>query len=91
MLAKKNDLTVISIPGALKLIGIITTMFERYLQGRLPKTGFFLFGPRQVGKSTLQKGKQSYIINEDENIKGHVFCRFLALVLRKELDRRLKS
>ncbi len=25
----------------------------------------------------------------DENIKGHVFCSFLALVLKKELDRRL--
>lgn len=28
-------------------------MFTRYLQGRLPNTSFFLFGPRQVGKSTL--------------------------------------
>lgn len=27
----------------------------------------------------------------DENIRGHVFCSFLALVLRKELDRRLKE
>jgi transposase len=27
----------------------------------------------------------------DENIGGHVFCSFLALVLRKELDRRLKE
>lgn len=27
----------------------------------------------------------------DENIKGHVFCSFLALVLRKELDRRLEA
>ena len=27
----------------------------------------------------------------DENIRGHVFCSFLALVLRKELDRRLKQ
>jgi len=26
---------------------------------------------------------------KDENITGHVFCSFLALVLRKELDRRL--
>ena len=25
----------------------------------------------------------------DENIRGHVFCSFLALVLRKELDRRI--
>jgi len=27
---------------------------------------------------------------KDENIRGHVFCSFLALVLRKELDRRLE-
>jgi len=27
----------------------------------------------------------------DETIGGHVFCRFLALALRKELDRRLKA
>jgi len=26
---------------------------------------------------------------KDENIRGHVFCSFLALVLRKDLDRRL--
>jgi len=33
--------------------GILTTMFKRTLQNRLPETSFFLFGPRQVGKSTL--------------------------------------
>ncbi len=27
----------------------------------------------------------------DENIRGHVFCSFLALVLRKELDRQLEE
>ncbi len=27
----------------------------------------------------------------DETIKGHVFCSFLALVLRKELDKRLEA
>ena len=27
----------------------------------------------------------------DETIRGHVFCSFLALVLRKELDRRLEQ
>jgi len=27
----------------------------------------------------------------DETIRGHVFCSFLALVLRKELDRRLEK
>jgi len=33
--------------------GILTAMFKRTLQNRLPETSFFLFGPRQVGKSTL--------------------------------------
>ena len=28
---------------------------------------------------------------KDENIRGHVFCSFLALVLRKELDKRLEE
>jgi len=28
---------------------------------------------------------------KDENIRGHVFCSFLALVLKKELDRRLEK
>jgi transposase len=28
---------------------------------------------------------------KDENIRGHVFCSFLALVLRKELERRLNT
>jgi transposase len=28
---------------------------------------------------------------KDENIRGHVFCSFLSLVLRKELDRRLRE
>jgi len=28
---------------------------------------------------------------KDENIRGHVFCSFLALVLRKELNRRLEQ
>jgi transposase len=27
----------------------------------------------------------------DENIRGHVFCSFLALVLRKELEKRLND
>jgi len=28
-------------------------MFQRFLQDRLPEASFFLFGPRQVGKTTL--------------------------------------
>ena len=28
-------------------------MYKRYLQNRMPENSFFLFGPRQVGKSTF--------------------------------------
>jgi predicted AAA+ superfamily ATPase len=31
----------------------INNMFDRLLKNHLPQTSFFLFGPRQVGKSTL--------------------------------------
>ena len=34
-------------------------MFNRTLSGRLPRNSFFLFGPRQVGKSTLLSGLQT--------------------------------
>lgn len=37
-------------------------MFERTLQNRLPETSFFLFGPRQVGKSTLLHNKKPQLI-----------------------------
>ncbi len=36
-------------------------MFERTLQNRLPETSFFLFGPRQVGKSTLLHNKKLHL------------------------------
>jgi uncharacterized protein len=37
-------------------------MFKRTLQNRLPETSFFLFGPRQVGKSTLLHNQKLYLI-----------------------------
>lgn len=37
-------------------------MFERTLQNRLPETSFFLFGPRQVGKSTLLHNEKLHLI-----------------------------
>jgi transposase len=40
-------------------------------------------------KSTLET--RPVFHQRDETIKGHVFCSFLALVLRKELDRRLEK
>lgn len=40
-------------------------------------------------KSMLETRPVCY--QRDENIRGHVFCSFLALVLRKELERRLND
>jgi predicted AAA+ superfamily ATPase len=40
--------------------GILTGMFKRYLQNNLPDASFFLFGPRQVGKSTLLKREKPH-------------------------------
>lgn len=37
-------------------------MFERTLKNRLPETSFFLFGPRQVGKSTLLHNEKPHLI-----------------------------
>ena len=37
-------------------------MFQRILHNRLPKTSFFLFGPRQVGKSTLLHNEKPDLI-----------------------------
>ncbi|MEK7703929.1 MAG: AAA family ATPase [Myxococcota bacterium] len=36
-------------------------MYRREIEGSLPKTSFFLFGPRQVGKSTLLKAEPSLL------------------------------
>lgn len=43
---------------------ILSAMFNRMLEGRLPDESFFLFGPRQVGKSTLL-GKIQTIFSVD--------------------------
>ncbi len=39
--------------------GILTTMYIRTLDNQLPENSFFLFGPRQVGKSTLLKKEKA--------------------------------
>ncbi|MGD8975791.1 MAG: AAA family ATPase [Desulfobacterales bacterium] len=36
-------------------------MFKRYLQNKLPESSFFLFGPRQVGKSTLLHSEKPHL------------------------------
>ena len=36
-------------------------MFERYLQNTMPETSFFLFGPRQVGKTTLLRSEKPHV------------------------------
>lgn len=40
-------------------------------------------------KSTLET--RPIYHRQDETIRGHVFCSFLALVLRQELERRLEA
>jgi transposase len=42
-------------------------------------------------KSILDTRPIFHTHKRDETIRGHVFCSFLALVLRKELDRRLEE
>lgn len=36
-------------------------MYKRYLQNRVPETSFFLFGPRQVGKSTFLHSEKPHL------------------------------
>jgi len=40
--------------------GKLAGMFTRYLQNKLPEASFFLFGPRQVGKSTLLNSEKPH-------------------------------
>lgn len=40
-------------------------MFKRYLSDHLPKQSFFLFGPRQVGKSTLLGNQKKLLLTID--------------------------
>ena len=41
--------------------GKLTIMFIRYLQNKLPEISFFMFGPRQVGKSTLLHSEKPHL------------------------------
>ena len=45
---------------------------------------------KQLDKAEYKNTRPVYY-QHDENIKGYVFCSFLALVLRKELERRLNQ
>ncbi|MGD8364514.1 MAG: AAA family ATPase, partial [Desulfobacterales bacterium] len=38
-----------------------TVMYKRTLQNKMPETSFFLFGPRQVGKSTLLNAEKPHL------------------------------
>jgi predicted AAA+ superfamily ATPase len=37
----------------------LTIIYKRTLENQLPEKSFFLFGPRQVGKSTLLKNENA--------------------------------
>ncbi len=55
----KNSLSIIFCLFPANLHGILLIMFTRLIETTLPKKSFFLFGPRQVGKSTLLSKIQS--------------------------------
>jgi len=43
------------------------------------------------GADSSQVQTRPIFHKRDETIRGHIFCRFLTLVIRKELDRRLEK
>ena len=61
-------------------------MFERYLKGRLPKTSFFLFGPRQVGKSTLLYEEKPHLIIDLLDPELHLLYNKNPNLLRQQID-----
>jgi hypothetical protein len=58
------------------------------LRGRFtPKNSAFW---RRVEKVGLSEGIRPIYHKRDETIRGHVFCSFLALLLKQELESRIK-
>jgi predicted AAA+ superfamily ATPase len=61
-------------------------MFARYLEGRLPKASFFLFGPRQVGKSTLLNKENPNMIIDLLDPKLQLSFNKTPNLLRQQID-----
>ncbi len=61
-------------------------MFKRYLQNRLPETSFFLFGPRQVGKSTLLHNEKPYLSIDLLNPELQLSYNKNPNLLRQQID-----
>ena len=66
--------------------GILTGMYQRYLQNRLPETSFFLFGPRQVGKSTLLHSENPQLIIDLLNPELQLSYNKSPNLLRQQID-----
>lgn len=61
-------------------------MYQRYLENRLPETSFFLFGPRQVGKSTLLHSENPQLIIDLLNPELQLSYNKSPNLLRQEID-----
>ena len=61
-------------------------MFTRYLEGKLPKAGFFLFGPRQVGKSTLLHKEPAQLTIDLLNPEQQLLYNKTPNLLRQQID-----
>ncbi|MBI4431692.1 MAG: ATP-binding protein [Candidatus Omnitrophica bacterium] len=65
-------------------------MFQRYLDRKLPGHSFFLFGPRQVGKSTLLKKEDTDLILDLLDPEQQLAYNKNPHLLRQQIDE-LKS
>ncbi len=61
-------------------------MYQRYLKNRLPETSFFLFGPRQVGKSTLLHSENPQLIIDLLNPELQLSYNKSPNLLRQQID-----
>jgi predicted AAA+ superfamily ATPase len=61
-------------------------VYERTLKNRLPETSFFLFGPRQVGKSTLLHAEKPHLIIDLLDPELQLSYNKTPNLLRRQID-----
>ena len=66
--------------------GKLTIMFIRYLQNKLPEISFFMFGPRQVGKSTLLHSAKPHLTIDLLDPELQLAYNKSPKLLRQQLD-----
>ncbi len=66
--------------------GILTGIYQRYLKNRLAETSFFLFGPRQVAKSTLLHSENPQLIIDLLNPELQLSYNKNPNLLRQQID-----